>query len=225
MADKRIYELTEASTVGSSDVLALDSQNMAQTKKVKVSTITDPLSDKNDIASLSLTGSTNTSGGTIEAGRYFYLNGDLVKAKTDIAAGATFTAGTNYVAAYIGSDLAEVKSDLTKYSTKTITTDYGVNVYLKKQGRVVMLNIGGDVSTDIGRSTTICTLPSAARPVGNIFFAAFDQNERETSPYTVTIKAGYMSIDGKIQPGLFDQGSKLRIIGTIYIAEDDTLLT
>lgn len=112
MADKRIYELTEASTVGSSDVLALDSQNMAQTKKVKVKTITDPLSDKNNIASLNLTGSTNTSGGTIEAGRYFYLNGDLVKAKTDIAAGATFTAGTNYVLAYVGTDLAEVKQTL-----------------------------------------------------------------------------------------------------------------
>lgn len=123
MADKRIYELTEASTVGSSDVLALDSQNMAETKKVKVSTITDPLSDKYDIASLSLTGSTNTSGGTIVAGRYFYLDGNLVKAKTDIAAGATFTAGTNYVAAYVGTDLAEVKSDLTNGD---ITNNYRI---------------------------------------------------------------------------------------------------
>lgn len=114
MADKRIYELTEASTVGSSDVLALDSQNMAATKKVKVKTITDPLSNKNDISSLILTGSTNTTGGTIEAGRYFYLDGDLVIAKTNIAAGATFTPGTNYVLATVGGELTDVKQTLSQ---------------------------------------------------------------------------------------------------------------
>lgn len=49
-----------------------------------------------DLASPSVIGSTNNTGSTITEGTYFYLNGILVKAKTDIANGATFTENTNY---------------------------------------------------------------------------------------------------------------------------------
>lgn len=52
--------------------------------------------DKSDLASLNLTGTTNTTGSQINAETYFYLNGALVKAKVDIANSATFTSGTNY---------------------------------------------------------------------------------------------------------------------------------
>jgi hypothetical protein len=52
--------------------------------------------DQDDLASLNLTGTTNTTGSQINAGTYFYLSGALVKAKVDIASGATFTSGTNY---------------------------------------------------------------------------------------------------------------------------------
>jgi len=51
---------------------------------------------KSDLTNLDLTGTTNTTGSTISSGTYFYLNGTLVRAKTDIASGATFTLNTNY---------------------------------------------------------------------------------------------------------------------------------
>ena len=51
---------------------------------------------KSDLASISITGTTNNTGSTIKAGTFFYLNGTLVRAKTDISNGATLTSGTNY---------------------------------------------------------------------------------------------------------------------------------
>lgn len=50
--------------------------------------------DKSDLTSISETGSTASQ--AISAGTYFYLNGTLVRAKTAIANGATFTLNTNY---------------------------------------------------------------------------------------------------------------------------------
>lgn len=55
-----------------------------------------------DLASIQATGTTNTTGSTISAGTYFYLNGVLVQAITDIGSGATFTSGTNYAAVTAG---------------------------------------------------------------------------------------------------------------------------
>lgn len=51
---------------------------------------------KANLTSISVTGSTNSSGATITSGSFFYLNGVLVRAKTDIASNATFTENTNY---------------------------------------------------------------------------------------------------------------------------------
>lgn len=58
---------------------------------------------QSDLTSISATGSTNTTGATITAGTYFYLDGALVQAKTDIASGATFTSGTNYESVTAGA--------------------------------------------------------------------------------------------------------------------------
>ena len=51
---------------------------------------------KSDLAAPSITGSTNNTGSTIAKNQFFYLNGTLVRAMTDIANGATLTSGTNY---------------------------------------------------------------------------------------------------------------------------------
>ena len=48
------------------------------------------------LASILATGATNTTGSTINAGTYFYLDGVLVRAKTNIANGASYTLNTNY---------------------------------------------------------------------------------------------------------------------------------
>ena len=52
---------------------------------------------KTDLASISITGSTNNTGSTIKDATFFYLNGNLVRAKGDILNGATLTANTNYI--------------------------------------------------------------------------------------------------------------------------------
>ena len=50
---------------------------------------------KTDLTSIQATGTTNTTGAAIPAGAYFYLNGILYRAKTQIDQNATFTVNTN----------------------------------------------------------------------------------------------------------------------------------
>lgn len=59
--------------------------------------------NKSDITNISITGTTNNTGSNIPAGTLFYLNGTLCKALTDIASGATFTEGTNYIETTVNS--------------------------------------------------------------------------------------------------------------------------
>ena len=73
--------------------------------------LTDQKANKSDIVELQLTGTTNTSGGTITAGTWFYLNDKLVKAKVDIASNATFTKDTNYEEKTISEELTELNSN------------------------------------------------------------------------------------------------------------------
>lgn len=115
MADKRIFNLTEATTAGDNDLLALDNSNFPETKKIKVSKLKAADAQKLDITSLyNLTGTTNTTGSTIHKGTFFYLNGSLSVALADIAPGATFTFDTNYVATTVGDELTDVKQTLTQ---------------------------------------------------------------------------------------------------------------
>lgn len=57
---------------------------------------------RSDIASISITGTTNDTGATIPAGTYFYVSNNLVVAKTAISDGATLTEGANYEAVTAG---------------------------------------------------------------------------------------------------------------------------
>lgn len=66
---------------------------------------------RNDISTLQLTGNTNTSGNTIAAGVYFYLNGSLTKAKTNIVNGDTFVLNTNYELKTINDVLIELNDN------------------------------------------------------------------------------------------------------------------
>ena len=106
MADKRIIELDERSTLVNNDYIATDNTN--GTAKVNGAL----LQQKKDSASLVLYGSTNTSGSTISSGTYFYLNGSLVKALANIAANASFTLNTNYKVVEIGEELSQLNNEL-----------------------------------------------------------------------------------------------------------------
>lgn len=75
--------------------------------------LTDDTANKNDLASINITsGTTNNTGFTIPSGTYFYYNGAYVKAKADIANGATLTFNTNFESANVGDDLTAVNSAL-----------------------------------------------------------------------------------------------------------------
>lgn len=67
-----------------------------QGKEIAGSSLVTPSSkaDKTDLSSIIQTGTASSQ--AISAGIYFYLNDVLVRAKVDIANGATFTLNTNY---------------------------------------------------------------------------------------------------------------------------------
>ena len=76
--------------------LATDTDPTYQPYAMTNKELTDNKAEKSDLTSVSVTGTTNTSGSTITKGKYFYLNGTLCKALSDIASNATFTKNTNY---------------------------------------------------------------------------------------------------------------------------------
>lgn len=74
------------------------------------------LAPKTDLSAVIATGTTNGTGSQIDAGTYFYLNGDYCVAKTDIAANATFTLNTNYEVVTVGGVLSELNSKIPVYN-------------------------------------------------------------------------------------------------------------
>ena len=74
--------------------------------------------DKTDLSSIIQTGTVSTQ--AISAGKYFYLNDVLVRAKTSIASGATFTLNANYEVVTAGA-LNEMNG-ITSFSVITADT-------------------------------------------------------------------------------------------------------
>lgn len=67
--------------------------------------LTNHKANRADLASLNLTGTKNTTGATITAGTYFYLNGQYCRATQDILNNADFMKNTNYVVTSLGGEL------------------------------------------------------------------------------------------------------------------------
>lgn len=72
------------------------------------------LATRQDLTSIQATGTTNTTGAAIPAGAYFYLNGVLHRAKTQIDVNATFTVNTNCEQATVGEDLLKLDNLIAK---------------------------------------------------------------------------------------------------------------
>lgn len=107
---------------------------------------------KSDLASPSITGTTNNTGSTILTGIYFYLNGVLVRAKTDISNGATLTANTNYEVVTAGglNSLVSNKSKVNSFTVDVTTTADGLagvtlpaGVFLNNCISAVVQNVSG----------------------------------------------------------------------------------
>ena len=88
--------------------------------------------NKKDLTSIIATGSTNTTGATIKAGTFFYLNGTFVKAIADIATNASFTSGTNYQSATVGDELSKINcytpADFNDFNSLTLQGNYRIDV-------------------------------------------------------------------------------------------------
>ena len=183
--------------------------------------LTDNKAEKSDLASISITGTTNSTGSTIASGTYFYLNGQLVKAKANIANGATFTANTNYEVVTAGA-----LNDLRKVTTGTLsltsdyfdTTDSYNNGSWRRCGNVVTFIMNG--------------ITKAIIPNGNIYFAgglpvtsdaiqvgfAYDVTNGTGAPSLlgqVRVSSGYINYPFNNQ---IEVGTRIRIVGT-YICD------
>lgn len=88
--------------------------------------LTADKAERSDLATLNLTGSTNTTGVTITNGTFFYLNGQFCKALADIAANATFTLNTNYKEDTVGAEIKAVENKDT--SSFSVSTESGVSL-------------------------------------------------------------------------------------------------
>lgn len=110
---------------------------------------------KSDLSSIIAIGATNATGGTINVGTVFYLNGTLVKAKADIASGATFTNGTNYEILTSGA----LNSVITSHSVTGVT---GITVNEQvcvRIGNFLFLNITFGATSSFGDNAKILELP------------------------------------------------------------------
>lgn len=126
---------------------------------------------KKDLTDLNLTGTKNTTGSTIASGYYFYLNGTLVRAKTAIANGATFTLNTNYEVVTAGA-LNELNSEINKITVGLITSPHTLNfnyTFIHKKAGIVTVTIYLTTTSAVAQYAVIATLGEGYRPYGNIY--------------------------------------------------------
>lgn len=144
----------------------------------------DAKADKNDLATIHQTSPTCTETNGIAAGVFFYLDNELVVAKTAIANGATFTLNTNYESPTAGG-LNALKSALGDIEDITITFtnvhSNGQDYLAYKQNGMVYVSFSYILFTQAVTANTwfsFGTLPSGCRPekdtayVGLIVYAS-----------------------------------------------------
>ena len=121
--------------------------------------VQDKCARKSDLTNLDLTGTTNTTGSTIPSGTFFYLNGTLVRAKTAIASGATFTENTNYEV--LPQGLAQRISNLegVRYGANSMVniSSYNSesNYYTTPSEGYVRVETAGDAAIIVGGATLL----------------------------------------------------------------------
>ena len=103
--------------------------------------LTNDKAERADLATLNLTGSTNSTGSTIASGTFFYLNGSYCRAIADIANGTTFTLNTNFKVDTVGDELAGETGTFTlTFAAGTYTDGFSAQTnYYKRIGGLVMI--------------------------------------------------------------------------------------
>jgi len=152
--------------------------------------------NKADLTNLDLTGTTNTTGSTIAAGTYFYLNGVLVRAKTDIASGATFTLNTNYEVVTAGglNGLSEqIKSKIPMIEETTITmsvaagyTEHATYSFPEKSGYSRAMTVVQNLS---GSGSATCSIHLNGAPwTGDVYV----YSPSVAASLTITLRCLYL---------------------------------
>ena len=149
--------------------LASDPDDTYQPYAMTNRELTDGKADKTDLTSIIATGSTNATGSTITNGKYFYLNGTLVRAKADIASGATFTLNTNYEPVTAGS-LNELSAnklggvvDITSYTSSPYICPHDgiLTIRASSQGAYCTASILGADGDNSKRSDVTVSAPTS----------------------------------------------------------------
>lgn len=152
---------------------------------------------KADLTSIQATGTTNTTGAAIPAGAYFYLNGILYQAKTQIDQNATFTVNTNCEQVPNGGfnalETAIAGKGNTKYTGYYAATARTINHSVNVDKNFLILTTG--VSTSGDRAMGIFMgFVSATNAAASRVFKVF---EPSTGQYPCTISvstAGQISV-------------------------------
>lgn len=169
--------------------------------------------DKSNLTSISITGSTNNTGAIIPRATFFYLNGNLVRAISAIAVGATLTQNTNYVVITAGAlnDFVPVASALTSQHANFTGGSYS----LTRSGKIVVFSFYRAITGSIAGNVEIAQLPSGFIPYADTMLYANGVYNGNTLVGSVTASA-----DGKIYAsyGSGNLTSALMIIGT-YICQ------
>lgn len=87
------------------------------------------------------TSGTNTFGRTIPNGKWFFYNGDLCRALTDIANGAALTINTNYKKISVTTYLEDYLKDEYAHVTFSVTTSRVDIAVAQKRGKTVTLHL------------------------------------------------------------------------------------
>ena len=127
-------------TVTATDIQTTDSTSVQSDLTGLKNTLTQLKTDT--FGSINLTG-TNNTGSTITTGTFFYNNGSLVRAKTDIQNGSAITIGTN---------------------AETVTAG-GLNSLIAVSSGNITSEVGGTVSSQYCRKTG-CMVSATARLTG-----------------------------------------------------------
>ena len=97
--------------------------------------------ERSDLATLNLTGSTNSTGSTIKSGTFFYLNGSYCRAIADIANGTTFALNSNFKVDTVGDELTGETGTFTlTFAAGTYTDGFSAQTnYYKRIGGLVII--------------------------------------------------------------------------------------
>ena len=125
--------------------------------------LTQNKAERDDLSTIHATGSTNTTGAQINAGTFFYLNGQFCKALTNIGVNDAFTLNTNFKVDTVASELTTVES----WSIAPENYAYSTEVFeFHRVGKVVYFK-GCNLSDTLpaGSSTIIASLPAKLIPI------------------------------------------------------------